>query len=159
MLDYESRTTVITFNDVLRSADVDPGKVRLARHQDTRARGRSIYEIWKEPGGQAIVEEYQAIQRRPAGFVVSPPPGKETVFIGLYAVRGLRRCQAGRRDPITEEDVTGYNLYELELDHRLDECREHLVADWGPGYRTWVQHGLSNPKPVLAAPPVLAVTH
>jgi hypothetical protein len=109
--------------------------VFLARHQGTRARGCSIYEIWRGPGGQAIVEEYQAIQRRPvfkaveaggfvAGFVVTPPSGRETLFIALYAVRGLGMCQAGRRDPITGEDITGYNLYQMVYDDRLDECRD-----------------------------------
>ena len=54
---------MITFNDVLRSAGVDPSVVRLARHQDTRARGRSIYAIWKSPDGPEPVEQYQAIQK------------------------------------------------------------------------------------------------
>jgi hypothetical protein len=52
-----------------------------------------------------------------------------TLFIGLYAVRELGTCQPGQRDPITGEDVTRSNLYKLDLDHRLHECRDHLVVD------------------------------
>jgi hypothetical protein len=51
---------LITFNNMLRSADVDSVNVLLARHQDARARGHSIYSIWKSPDGQKLEEEYQA---------------------------------------------------------------------------------------------------
>lgn len=61
-------------------------------------------------------------------------------------------CPPGLRDPVTGEDITGYHLYPMDYDDRLDECREHLSIDWGQGYRTWVQHALSNPKPVLYGP-------
>jgi hypothetical protein len=89
---------LITFNDVLRSAGVDPAKVYLARHQDTRAPGLSIYAIWKSPGGPGQVEEYQAVQARDrfevegfvASFLVTPPPRNETLFIGLYEVLSVR---------------------------------------------------------------------
>ena len=149
---------MLTFNDVLHSAGVDPGKVRLARHQDARARGRSIYAIWKSPGGRELVEQYQAIQERDrfevggfvASFVVTPPPRSETLFIGLYQVLARGQCEAGSREPFTGIDVTGLYQYEMANDSRMDEYKERLVVDWGPGARAWVQLASRQPKPVRA---------
>lgn len=148
---------MITFNDVLRSAGMDPGVVQLARHQDARVRGH-IYAIWRSPGGPELVEEYQAVQDRErfdvgayvASFAVTPPPRKETLFIGLYHVGPVRRCEPGRREAITGIDVSGLYCYEMDRDHRLDEYKERLVVDWGPGARSWVQRALRQPKRVLA---------
>jgi hypothetical protein len=149
---------LITFNDVLRSAGLDPGRVRLARHQDSRTRGRSIYAIWKSPGGPEQVEEYQAVQARDvfdvggfvASFVVTPPPRSETLFIGLYKVHALGRCEAGERDRILGTDITGHYRYQMIHDDRLDEYKERLSVDWGPGTRTWVQLAARQPKTVRA---------
>jgi hypothetical protein len=154
----EREGQVITFNDVLQSAGVDPSKVRLARHQDTRSRHRSIYAIWKSPGGPELVEQYQSIQKYDrfevggfvASFVVTPPPRSETLFIGLYEVLARAECEAGSREPFTGIDVTGLYRYEMAYDDRLDEYRERLVVDWGPGTRSWVQLASRQPKPVRA---------
>lgn len=88
---------MITFNDVLRSAGVDPAGVRLARHQDTRTPRRSIYATWKSPGGPEQVEEYQAVQDRNrfevggfvASFLVTPPP-RETRRCSSACTRSCR---------------------------------------------------------------------
>lgn len=80
---------MITFNDVLRSAGVDPAMVQLARLQDKRVQGRGIYAIWKSPGGPQVVEEYFSVQAHDrfdvgglvASFVVTlSRPG----FVGGY---------------------------------------------------------------------------
>lgn len=149
---------MITFNDVLRLAGVDPGHVRLARHQDSRIRGRSIYTVWKSRGGPELLEEYQAVQAREvfeiggfvASFVVTPAPRNDTLFIGLYAVRGVGKCEVGQRDPISGADVSGYYRYELARDSRLDEYKGRLAVDWGLGTRKWVQLAFRQPKPVIA---------
>jgi hypothetical protein len=149
---------LITFNDVLHSVGVDPAEVQLARHQDTRARRRSIYAIWKSPGGQKLVEEYQAVQGSDrfnvggfvASFLVTPPPRSETLFIGLYEVLSVGRCAPGTRDVLTDADVTGEYHYETAYDPRLDEYKERLVIDWGPGARSWTQRASRQPKRVLA---------
>jgi hypothetical protein len=105
---------VTTFNEVLVAAGVDPAHVVLARHHDTRALGGSIYQIWKRPGGRDDVEDYQATQSRnvfPVGgyvasFIVTPPPQGETLFIGLYQVRGRGKRPVGKRDPVVGIDVS-----------------------------------------------------
>ena len=149
---------MITFNDVLRSVGVDPAQVHLARLQDTRVRGRSIYAIWTSPDGPQLVEEYQAVQDRErfgvggfvASFVVTPPPRNETLFIGLYEVRSVGRCRAGSVEAITGIDVTGLYRYEMVADDRLDEYKERLVVDWGLGARSWAQRASRQPKPIRA---------
>jgi hypothetical protein len=148
---------LITFNEVLRSADVDPAQVYLARLQDTRVRS-SIYAIWKSPGGQRLVEQYQAVQDRDrfavggfvASFVVTPPPRNETLFIGLYEVRSVGTCEPGSIEAITGIDVSGLYHYEMASDDRLDEYKERLVVDWGPGTRSWAQRASRQPKPIRA---------
>lgn len=126
--------------------------------------GRSIYQIWKGPGGQAMVEDYQATQSQnvfPVGgyvasFVVTPPPQTETLFIGLYQVRRPGKRPAGWRDPVIGEDVSGLKCYDLIYDTRLDECRERLVIEWSG--RTWHQHADRIPKRILADPPAVLAT-
>ena len=85
-----------------------------------------------------------------ASFVVTPPPRSETLFIGLYEVLTRGECEAGSREPFTGIDVTGLYRYEMAYDNRLDEYKERLVVDWGPGTRSWVQLASHQPKPVRA---------
>ena len=149
---------MITFNDVLRSAGLDPATVHLARLQDSRVRGHSIYTIWKSPGGPQLVEEYLSVQGRDrfevggfvASFVVTPPPRNETVFTGLYEVRSVTTCEQGSIEAITDIDVSGLYRYEMAHDDRLDEYKERLVVDWGPGTRSWAQRASRQPKLVRA---------
>jgi hypothetical protein len=109
---------VIGFNALLREEGVDPSEVKLARHQDTRWEGRPTpYQLWIADDGR--LERYQQIQRRPvflgarllASFVATP--FNETLFVGLYEIRGLSTAPAGLIDPITNQDVGGLNCYDL----------------------------------------------
>jgi hypothetical protein len=119
--------SLITFNDVLRSAGVDPATVQLARLPDKRVQGRGIYAIWKSPGKPQVVEEYLSVQVHDrfdvgglvASFVVTPPPRHETLFIGLYQVRSVGTCEPGTVEAITGIDVSGLYRYEMDRDDRL----------------------------------------
>lgn len=147
---------MITFNHILQSAEVDPKAVRLARHQDSRAPGGSIYGVWKLPDGPRRVEEYQSIQKRDvfkvgefvASFVVTPPPRNETLFIGLYKVGSVGTCEAGTIEPITGIDATGFYEYEMAYDDRLNEYKDRLSVDWGASARSWVQLAARQPKTI-----------
>jgi hypothetical protein len=150
------RITVLTFNDVLASAELDPRTVRLARHLDRRSRLRSIYAVWKtEPD---LFEAYQAIQKARvwyvgdfvASFVVTPPPAAETLFVCLYKVESVSTCEAGATDPITGNDVSGCDRFAMTRDNRLDEYKGRLSIEWGPGARTWAQRASAQPKPIRA---------
>lgn len=149
---------VITFNDVLRAAGFEPKSVRLVRHLDTGRREPTIYAAWRSPNGRQLVEEYQRIQSRRvfrigeivASFVVTPRPRNETLFIGLYQVTAIGKCEAGTRDPIYGDDVAGMNRYDLTYDDALEDYVERLSIVWGPGTRAWVQAAGRQPKPIRA---------
>jgi len=149
---------ILNFNHVLAAAAVDPETVRLARHQDHRIPGRSIYGMWISDGGQQWVEKYQAIQARDvfkgsqylASFVVTPPPWNETLFIGLYEISSPRTCEAGETDPLTGADIEGFLEYGLIPDDRLDAYRGRLCIDWGDSARSWAQLASAQPKPIRA---------
>jgi hypothetical protein len=80
-----------------------------------------------------------------ASFVVTPPPRNETLFIGLYIVGSVRKCETGEADSVTGEDLTGCYQYEMAYDGRLDEYKGRLSVDWGTGHMSsWP---LTNPRP------------
>ena len=62
----------LTFNDLLRKAGIDPGEVRLLRHQDASADpGRSPFALWRTD---------------PAAFVELPgPPAPRPADGGVQA--------------------------------------------------------------------------
>jgi len=149
---------VITFNDILRSEGIEPTGVRLVRHLDTGRREPTIYAAWRSSKGRHLVEEYQRIQARRifrigdavASFVVTPRPRSETLFLGLYHVTALGKCEPGARDPIYGTDVAGLNRYDLTYDDALARYEERLSIEWGPGTRAWVQGAGRQPKPIRA---------
>jgi GIY-YIG catalytic domain len=145
---------MIGFNTLLRDEVVSNTHLRLVRHRDTRLPGTlRIYQLWLASDGQ--FELYQKIQRRPvfgkakliASFVVTPLD--ETLFVGLYEIRGIRKAVTGTIDPVSGEDVTGYHFYDLTLSDKLADYRGRLVIDWGPGKRSWVQLGTNKDKRVV----------
>ena len=146
---------MLTFNDILRIEGVDPEQVRLIRHQDTRTQVvRPLYEIWRtEP---ERLERYQELQKpgafregeHLASFVVTPQPRRETLFIGLYVVNAVHRAGPGTVDPVTGEDVTGNDDYQISRTESLAAYVNRLTIDWGKG-RQWRQRASANPKPVL----------
>ena len=153
-------TPLFTFNHLLRAGSVDPARVHLARHQDLRGgiHFHSLYAAWVSEGGPELVEEYQRIQVKPvfvvgdyvAGFIVTPGPVSETVFMGLYSVGGKSTCPAGMRDPYHGTDASGLIWYDLKRDERFQLYRDRLVIDWGPGTRSWRQRAGTQDKPIVA---------
>jgi hypothetical protein len=149
---------MLTFNDVLQVEGIDPKTVQLVRHQDKRAgRAGSLHEIWgKSP---RLLERYQAIQSRDAfdvgnrlaSFVVTPRPRNETLFIGMFVVRGVQRAAAGATDPILGTDAMGHYQYRItRTDELLSEYVGRLTIDWGRSPLAWCQRAARNPKPVLS---------
>jgi hypothetical protein len=104
------------------------------------------------------VEEYQRIQHRDvfrvgeliASFVVTPRPRSETLFIGLYRVKSVGKCEQGSRDPMFGNNVAGMNRYEMAYDDRLASYEQRVSIDWGPAMRTWNQLAGRQPKPIRA---------
>ena len=148
---------MITFNDLLRLEGIDPGVVRLARHQDGRLAPGRLHEAWRARDGS--FDAYQSVQARKrfnvgeflASFVVTG--AKKTVFVGLYRVERIGTAQPGTTDLLLGRDVSGYHLYDLQFDDRLGDYVDKLVIDWGKGALAWVQRAKSKPKEVLEIAP------
>ena len=146
---------MISFNELLRAGAINPATVKLVRHQDKRISGRPTpYQLWKMRDGS--FDKYQSIQSRPkifagaellASFVATPL--NETLFVGLYAIRGHSKAPAGLIDPISGESVEGSDLYDLTLKPALEDYRGRLSIIWGDGYRAWVQRAETNEKSIL----------
>lgn len=147
---------MLTFNTLLRSENIDPADVRLARHQDSRFPDRPTpYELWRLDDGR--FDAYQQIQGRKvfkvggwlASFVVTP--ANDTLFVGLYSVDGIGIVPPGIKCPIALDarDVTGCTMYDIKPSSRLGRYSGLLVIDWGMGYRSWVQLAKNQDKPVL----------
>lgn len=145
---------MISLNSLLRHENIDPAFVKLVRHQDTRYSGRpSPYSLWISARDK--FELYQSIQRRPvfhgarylASFVATPL--NETLLAGIYAVNGVGVAPAGLKDPISDQDVGGLNLYDLALNPALCDYRGRLIIDWGKGYLAWMQLAAKQDKEIL----------
>jgi len=142
----------IYFSTILHSAGIDPHTAQVVRHQDSKAdRLKTPYALWRKD--RQGLELYQSIQQRPlfgrpllASFVATSQG--ETLFIGLYAVRGQTTAPGGTICPVAGHSVAGYVLYSLEPDRRLEDFEGKLIIDWGKGTRSWVQKA-DNPKRVL----------
>ncbi len=145
---------MLGFNAILRDADIDPGTVKLLRHQDRRAkRGATPFDSWCARDGR--LEAYQALQHRPvfvgmqyvASFVATP--ANETLFIGLYEVNGHTVAPAGTLDPITKGEVGGHLLYDLSKSERLSQYDGRIVIDWGLSFISWAQNAKTQDKPII----------
>ena len=144
----------LSFTHILDLVGLRHDRVRLVRHQDRRGLGgETPFHLWVHARDR--FDAYQAIQKKPifrkashsASFVATPD-GK-TLFVGLYEVMGVDRAAAGERCPLTGIDVSGFHVYSLRRDPRLDAYVERLVIDWGPGARSWAQWAGHQRKPVL----------
>ncbi|HXA40764.1 MAG TPA: hypothetical protein VNW53_17325 [Phenylobacterium sp.] len=148
----------ITFNALLRDAEIDPKGVRLVRHQDSRADAdRTPYALWRDHSADFVT--YQSRQSPRSARSLSAPfwavfvvtPGKETLFAGLYDVGEAQPGEIGLPAVHIRNAVEGeeYVAFDLALSERLGEYIGKLVIDWGPGFLAWVQQAEKQNKPVL----------
>ena len=79
---------------------------------------------------------------------VATPRG-ETLFVGMYRVRGVRKARTGETDPITNQTIEGYHRYDLALESILSEYSGKLIVDWGRGYKAWVQRADNQEKKIV----------
>lgn len=148
---------VLTFNLLLREAGVDPGTVRLLRHETGKYRGRTPYSLWRDD--PAKLERYQSTQqisRRAwfrgtywASFVVTPDD--QTLFVGLYRVGEASPISAGWFHDLNDQplDAELDEQYDLMLSESLRDLIGRLVIDWGAGTRSWVQLAANQDKPIV----------
>jgi len=149
---------MLTFRAILSETGVEPARVRLLRHQDTRYPGHpSPYVLWRDD--PEAFEAYQQTQsfeneanlRAPLWASFVGLPGRDTLFVGLYSAALVGPLPADRPHPVTRslELAGSCALYDLAPRPELAELIGRLFIDWGPGYRRWIQRGDGSAKPVV----------
>lgn len=147
------------FNAILRENKLEPADVRLVRHKDQNSSpGRSPYELWRDD--KKAFDDYQSTQRIRNRKIFSAPfwavfladAFDDTMFVGLYAAS--YKSVLGHDQPMPHVvggiDRAGTcDVYDLILDHRMQDLIGRLIIDWGPGERAWVQYADRHDKPVL----------
>jgi hypothetical protein len=143
---------MLTFNSILRHENIDPGGVRLVRHQDTRPGRLTPYNLWRS--GDDRFETYQRMQSRNvfavgdllASFVATP--ADETLFIGLFRINGAGTVPPGTIEPSTQAESDATIFYDTCRDERLSDYIGLLTVNWGLGFRAWVQRAHLKDKSV-----------
>ena len=148
----------IRFNLLLSSVGLDLSDVRLLRHKERSAPGRSPYDLWRD--NPPLFEAYQARQgvtQRSnfgdahfwASFVVTPTD--ETLFAGIHHITGRELLTVDapmiQRDEINP--AGSCDTYAATRTELLADLIGRLVVDWGTGTRAWIQRADKQDKVVL----------
>jgi hypothetical protein len=140
----------IRFNTLLREAGFPLCDVRLVRHTGGPIRDRNRrtpYELWRDD--RRAFDDYQSGHGRhnreklnvPYWAVFVGTPHGKTLFVGIYALKGVEKGRA-------------YDAYDLTLKPALADLRGRLLIDWAAGKRqsaaarAWVQYAEKHDKPV-----------
>src|SRR5690349_17959209 len=120
---------MLTFNQLLRAAGLDPATVRLVRHRDTKPKVHAAlyraalsldprFEQYQErQGTPQVIDQFRA-GKHLAGFVAEPTTG-HTIFAGVWVRLGERAPEEHRDNPF-QPDPPGVNATEF-LTRRLSE--------------------------------------
>jgi hypothetical protein len=152
----------IMFNMILLAAGFRLADVRLLRHKDQRAtKGRTPYELWRDDRPQ--FDWYQATQsagnqnklRAPYWVSFVGTPNDETLFVGLYSVkyRGLLAQDTPMPHTDGVDEAGSCDVYDLTLEHALDDLVGRLLIEWGPGDRAWIQRADRQDKQITELRP------
>ena len=146
---------MLRFNTLLELAGLDPKKVYLLRHEDSRLPPGRIFSAWLSE--RKKFESYQQSQkwknRFPEGSAVASfvvAPGGETLFVGVYDVAHVSRVGGPTEDALLgklpSEDRA---WHEMKRSNRMQEYEAKLVIDWGQGFIAWHQRAHRQNKAVL----------
>jgi hypothetical protein len=144
------------FNSLLEDAGIDPGQVRLLRHQPKVA-GRSLLDIWRTD--QTLLEDYQSLQliakrahfARPFWASFIGTWDGRTVFVGLYEIGEPTAICESVIAPISGglEEANIFDRYPTIRSSSLNAYEGRLYIDWGggsAGKRAWVQRAETQNK-------------
>ncbi len=149
----------LRFNMLLEEAGLDPGEVRLLRHQTVLADGRTPLDLWR--ADRAAFEYFQSYQlHAQRAYFASPwwacflgTRDGRTMFAGIYEVGEPRQLE---QDSIFE--TTGEVMAAGENDHypltaskSLQDYSGRLYVDWGggsSGKRAWRQRADAQDKAI-----------
>lgn len=145
----------LTFNSLLEAAKIDPQHVRLLRHTPDRYFGRTLYALWRD--GNPDFLTYQSIQHTKsrerlnspywASFIVTP--AKSVMFVGLFEVTRIGSWPEGATDPVTRDNISGFDRYEQSPVEALAPYIGRVFIDWGGSAITWAQRANNQPKPIV----------
>lgn len=148
---------MLTFNDLLRAANLDPATVRLVRHRDpdvqravfeAAIQGDSAFDEYQEhQGADQVIAQFRAATYL-AAFVVDPMSG-DTVFVGIWERLGDRAGPSPRVHLSIPGTRSAAIAFETRRIDTLAAYRGRVVIDWGDGARVWVQRADNQPKPLL----------
>lgn len=145
------------FNALLTEAGIDPGEVRLLRHQTDLPDRRTLYEVMQaEP---EVFGAYQSLQltakrasfsRRYWAAFFGTWDGR-TLFGGLYEVGEPSPVTHDGELPIFGGTMPGgtYDFYPTTLSPLLEAYHGRLYIDWGggsSGKRAWSQRAEAQDK-------------
>lgn len=147
---------MLTFNQFLRVAGLDPAHVRLVRHKPAREHHRAIFDAamksdprfraYQEMQGKAqIIAQFRAAKFL-AGFVVEPTT-KQTVFMGVWKNLGPRKATSDPFSGKPPKETTA--AFTTEVHDAFDDYRGRIVIGWGDGERAWVQRAELQDKPIV----------
>jgi hypothetical protein len=147
-----------TFNDWLRSQGIPNKRVWLIRHSDSRLKSTTVYDPWADH--LEVFEKYQSVQRKvrrfyPATYVTSFVVNyrKETVFVGLYWVEGVRRVSGVDRPALAElRFMRDDHIHEMRKLRGMEPYEGKLVIDWGRSQIAIKQFALTHNKPIVTGP-------
>lgn len=148
---------MFSFSDLLRTANLDPGEVRLVRHSE-RSVQRAVFEAGLErtpafqeyqehQGTDQVIAQFRAATYL-ASFVVDPMNGN-TVFVGIWQRLGDRPGPSPRVPLAIPGTLSASVVFETRLLDSLAEYCGRIVVDWGEGTRAWVQRADKQPKAIL----------
>lgn len=123
----------LSLADVIAAVGLDPAKTLLVRHPLTHAPVR-------EALSQGLLRPYTGRQKPTF-------PSKHDYWLVFL---GEERTSARLVTCYRNQGAVGEGLFDLGETQILEDLRERLVIDWGPGTRSWWQHATTaDRKPVL----------
>lgn len=131
---------MLSFNQLLTDAGIDPADVRLLRHAP-KVEGQSLVDLWR--ADEKTLRDFQAIQpaasrssfaRTYWASFIGTWDGR-TMFAGLYQVLGREEMEAGGTDPFTGRayEVGTTDAYITMPAGALYGLRGRLFVEWGGG--------------------------
>jgi hypothetical protein len=71
------------------------------------------------------------------------------MFVGLFKVEHTGSWPEGSLDPVTENDVSGFDRYAQTLVEASVPYIGRVFIEWGNSAITWAQKAINQPKPIV----------
>lgn len=152
-------TVPLRFNMLLEEAGLEPGRVRLLRHQTVLPDGRTPLDLWRTD--RDAFDKYQSYQlHAQRSWFASPwwacfvgTRDGRTMFLGVYEVGEPTLVEQAFVFETTGEELKAGTTdhYPLTMSDHLRQYAGRLYVDWGggsSGKRAWKQRADAQDKPI-----------